>query len=115
MYNFTYLMGRLTTDPEILQTESGKKVCRITLAVQRTFKNSDGIYEADFVRCTMWDAIATRACEYCHKGDLIAIRGQLRTSTYSNDNDEKRYSTEVVVEKLVFLSTKSDAHEESAE
>lgn len=106
MYNLTHLIGRLTSDPEINVTESGKKVCNITVAVQRTFKNSDGIYEADFIRCILWDAIATRACEFCHKGDLVAVKGQLRSSVYTNDKDEKKYSTELVVESLVFLSTK---------
>ena len=106
MYNLTQLIGRLTADPEMTETESGKKVCNVTLAVQRSFKNSDGIYEADFIRCTLWDAIASRACEFCHKGDLVAVRGQLRTSSYVNANDEKKYTNEVIVEKLVFLSTK---------
>jgi single-strand DNA-binding protein len=112
MYNYAHLIGRLTNDPEITETESGKKVCHITLAVQRSFKNSDGIYEADFIRCTMWDVIATRACEFCHKGDLVAIRGQLRTSSYVNDKEEKRYTIDVIVEKIIFLSTKTNETKE---
>lgn len=104
MYNFAYLIGRLTKDPEITETESGKKVCNITLAVQRTYKNSEGIYESDFIRCSLWDAIASRTCEYCHKGDLIAVRGQLRTSNYEKEG-EKKYTVELIVEKLVFLNT----------
>ncbi len=106
MYNLTQLIGRLTADPEVNETETGKKVCHVTLAVQRSFKNSDGIYEADFIRCTLWDAIATRACEYCHKGDLVAVRGQIRTSNYIDANEEKKNSVEVIVDKLLFLSTK---------
>ena len=113
MYNLTHLIGRLTNDPEINTTESGKKVCNITIAVQRTFKNSDGIYEADFIRCILWDAIASRACEYCHKGDLVAVKGQLRSNVYTTEKDEKRYTTELVVESLVFLSTKQVENKES--
>ena len=105
MYNLTQLIGRLTANPEITETESGKKVCRVTLAVQRSFKNPEGIYEADFIRCTLWDAIATRACEFCHKGDLVAVRGQIRTSNYIDANEEKKNSVEVIVDKLLFLST----------
>ena len=112
MYNQSQLIGRLTADPEIVETESGKKVCHITLAVQRSYKNSDGIYEADFIRCTLWDAIADRTCEYCHKGDLIGVRGQLRTSSYVNDKDEKKYTIDFIVEKIVFLSTKSNESKE---
>ncbi len=108
MYNLTQLIGRLTSNPEISETETGKKVCKITLAVQRSFKNAEGIYEADFIRCTLWDAIATRACEYCHKGDLVAVRGQIRTSNYIDANEEKKNSVEVIVDKLLFLTTKSN-------
>lgn len=108
MYNNVFLIGRLTNDPEVNQTESGKKVCNINLAVQRMYKNSDGIYEADFIRCVLWEAIASRICEYCHKGDLVALRGQLRTSAFTNEKNEKKYATEVIAEHLSFLSTKSN-------
>ncbi len=107
MYNLTQLIGRLTTEPEITKTETGKKVCNITLAVQRNFKNSNGIYEADFIRCVLWDGIASKVCEYCHKGDLVTVCGQLRTSNYMS-NDQKKQKIELVVEKLLFLSTKKD-------
>ncbi|MDD2505606.1 MAG: single-stranded DNA-binding protein [Bacilli bacterium] len=112
MYNSVYLIGRLTTDPEAVKTESGKKVMTINLAVQRSYKNSDGIYETDFIRCVLWEGIATRTAEYCHKGDLIAIRGQIRTSTYESTEKEKKYNTEVVVEKVSFLSTGSNSTSE---
>lgn len=112
MYNSVYLIGRLTKDPEIKETENNKKVCNITLAVQRSYKNSEGIYETDFIRCSLWEAVASRACEYCHKGDLIAVRGQLRTSTYIAENEEKKYNTEIIVEKLVFLTNKVPEKEE---
>ena len=107
MYNLVYLIGRLTKDPEVVTTENGKKVMSVTLAVQRSYKNSDGIYETDFVKCVLWEGIATRTAEFCKKGDLIAIRGQVRTSSYTKkENEEKIYQTEIVVEKVSFLSTK---------
>lgn len=112
MYNSVYLIGRLTKDPEIKETDNNKKVCNITLAVQRSYKNAEGIYETDFIRCSLWEAVASRACEFCHKGDLIAVRGQLRTSSYIAENKEKKYTTEIIVEKLVFLATKVPEKEE---
>ena len=112
MYNSVYLIGRLTKDPEIKETDNNKKVCNVTLAVQRSYKNAEGIYETDFIRCSLWEAVASRACEFCHKGDLIAVRGQLRTSTFTV-NDEKKYSTEVVVDKIAFLANKSKDSEET--
>jgi single-strand DNA-binding protein len=106
MYNFVYLIGRLTAEPDMTTMDTGKKVLSIVLAVQRTYKNADGIYEADFIRCTLWDGIAERASEYCHKGDLIGVRGQIKSSSYNNkDETEKKYVTEVMVERLCFLST----------
>ena len=103
MYNLVYLIGRLTKDPEVVTTENGKKVMAVTLAVQRSYKNSDGIYEADFIRCVLWEGIATRTAEFCHKGDLVGVRGQLRTSNYETEDGEKKYKIEVVVEKISFL------------
>lgn len=111
MYNFTQLIGRLTSNPEITTTESGKKVCHITLAVQRSYKNPDGVYDADFLKCTLWDAIADRACSYCHKGDLVAVRGQIRTSNYVDDEGVKKNSYEIIVDKLLFLTTKANNNE----
>lgn len=110
MYNTVMLIGRLTADPEVNKGENGKNVSHITLAVQRSYKNPDGIYEADFIRCTLWDQLATRISEYCHKGDLISVRGQLKTSVFNKD-DEKRYSTEIIVERLVFLSSSNKTEE----
>ena len=112
MYNSVYLIGRLTKDPEIKETDNNKKVCNVTLAVQRSYKNAEVIYETDFIRCSLWEAVASRACEFCHKGDLIAVRGQLRTSSYIAENEEKKYTTEIIVEKLVFLANKVPEKEE---
>lgn len=98
MYNLVYLIGRLTVNPKESQTKNRSTV---TLAVQRGYKNSDGIYETDLVKCVLWDGIASRTAEYCRKGDLIAVKGHLRTG--SNE-------TEVVVEKVSFLATNTKGH-----
>ena len=73
MKNVVFLIGRLTSDPEIKNTETDKKHSIITIAVQRDFKNVDGIYECDFIRCNLWNGIATQVAEYCHKGDLVDL------------------------------------------
>ena len=82
MLNQVILVGRLTDDLEITETDTGKKVTTLILAVQRTYKNSDGIYEADFIKCILWNAVASSTSEYCKKGDIIGIRGRLQVSTY---------------------------------
>jgi len=106
MYNSVYLIGRLVADPELNNLENGKQVLSITIAVQRGYKNAHGIYESDFIKCVLWDGIANRTAEYCRKGDLIALRGQIRINTYQDEKEEKRYKTEVFVEKISFLATK---------
>lgn len=108
MLNQVVLVGRLTDNPELITSESGKKVSSITLAVQRTYKNSDGIYEADFIRCVLWNAIATSTTEYCHKGDIVGVKGYIKTSSYEDKEGIKRYVTDVIAEKVTFLSSKKD-------
>jgi len=112
MLNQVVLVGRLTSDPELETTESGKKVTYITLAVQRTFKNSDGIYEADFIRCILWNAIASNTTEYCHKGDIVGVKGRIQTGSYDDKDGNKKYTTEVIAEKVTFLSSKKTEAEE---
>ena len=107
MKNVVFLIGRLTSDPEIKNTETDKKNSIITIAVQRDFKNSDGIYECDFVRCNLWNGIATQVAEYCHKGDLVGVKGRIQNRSYE-DNDEVKYITEIIADKVSFLSTKKE-------
>ncbi len=112
MLNQVVLVGRLTSDVEVTKTEDGKKVSNLTLAVQRTFKNSEGIYEADFIKCTLWNAVASSTSEYCHKGDIVGIKGRLQVSTYEDKDGNKKTSTEVIAEKVTFLSSKKEDDEE---
>jgi len=112
MYNYVHLIGRLTADPEVQETESGHKICRMPLAVQRSYKNSEGVYETDFINTVLWQGVAERTAEYCHKGDLITVRGQLRNNNYEKEDGTKVYSTEVIVEKISFLSSRSKDFEE---
>lgn len=105
MLNQVVMVGRLVKDPELRETESGKKVTNITLAVPRSYKNTDGEYDTDFVDCTLWIGVAENTAEYCHKGDLLGIKGRLQTSKYEKDGQTK-YKTEVIAEKVTFLTTK---------
>ena len=114
MLNQVVLVGRLTSDPEIVTTENGKKKTAITLAVQRTFKNMEGLYETDFIRCILWNGVASNTYEYCHSGDIVGVKGRLQNRSYEKD-DEKKYVTEVIADKVTFLSSKKteDVNEKS--
>lgn len=105
MLNQVVLVGRLVRDFEVHATDKNKKVATITLAVPRSFKNLDGIYETDFVDCTLWDLNATNTKEFCKKGDILGLRGRLQSRT--REVDEKRETRlEVIGEKVTFLSSK---------
>ena len=105
MLNQVVLVGRLIGDPELYQTETGKKVARLVLAVPRSYKNSNGEYETDFISCKLWQVVAQNTVEYCQKGDLIGLRGRLETYNYETE-DGRKYLTEVVADKVTFLSSK---------
>lgn len=98
------LVGRLAQDVEVKTLESGKEVTRISLAVNRSFKNPDGIYEVDFIDCVLWDGLAKNIHEYCKKGDTVGIRGRLQVSHYEKD-DVKRKVVDVIVERMSFISS----------
>ncbi len=104
MLNNTVLVGRLVNDPELFETESGKKVTRITLAVPRPYKNIDGEYDTDYIGCKLWQGIAQSTTDYCKKGDLVGVKGRIQTSNYETEEGRKYY-TEVVAEKITFLSS----------
>lgn len=102
MLNQIVLVGRLTNEPTIEELESGKKVSNITLAVQRPYKNTEGIYETDLIPITLWQGIAENTISYVHQGDLIGVKGRMQVK------DEK---LDIVAEKVTFLSSKKGDEE----
>lgn len=108
MLNQVIMVGRLVKNPEIKELESGKKVSNITIAVPRSYKNLNGEYETDFIDCVLWEAIAQQTTEYCYKGDLIGVKGRLQTRNIEKEDGTKEKITEVVAEKITFLSSKKE-------
>lgn len=105
MLNQVVLAGRLVSDPEIFTTDNNKKKTLVTVAVPRSYKNTEGNYDTDFIRCVLWNGIAESTSEYCRKGDIVGVKGRLQTSSYEKDG-ETRYAMDVIAEKVSFLSTK---------
>ena len=103
MLNQIVIVGRSVRNPELRETEGGKKVTNITLAVPRSYKNINGEYETDYIDCALWTGIAENTSEYCKKGDILGLKGRVQTRAYEID-DKKKYVTEVVAEKVTFLS-----------
>ena len=99
MLNQIILVGRLVDNPLLEETENGKNIATIMLAVPRAFKNDNGEYETDFIPVRL---VGQRACsvnEYCKKGDLVGIKG--RVARLSNTSE-----IQIIAEKVTFLSNK---------
>lgn len=105
MLNQIILVGRLTRDVKINTTENGKKIATLSLAIPRSFKNMDGLYDTDFVDCILWENVATNTSEYCHKGDIVGIKGRIQSRVLEED-EVKKNILEVVAEKVTFLTGK---------
>ncbi|MDD2518622.1 MAG: single-stranded DNA-binding protein [Bacilli bacterium] len=107
MLNQTVIVGRIVKDPELIDTELGKKVSNLTIAVPRSYKNKDGEYDTDFIDCTLWSGLAENTVEYCKKGDLVGIKGRLETEVYEKEDNSTVKNTKLVAEKVTFLSSKN--------
>ena len=106
MLNQVVLVGRITSDIEVNQSVKGKKYANINLAIPRAYKNMDGTYDTDFIKCTLWDGVANNTAEYCKKGDIVGIKGRVQSHTRELDDGTKMNSMEVIAEKVTFLSSK---------
>ena len=103
MLNQVIIVGRLVSKPIVEENENGRKVSEITLAVNRSFKNAEGIYDTDFIKCILWNDIAEKTVEYCDKGDLISVKCRLECLGGSE--------LQVVVEKVTFLTNYKNKEE----
>ena len=112
--NKVEILGRLTKTPELASTASGTNYCNFTAAVNRRFKNNDGIYEADFISCTAWNQTAEFLCKHFEKGSSLAIVGRIQTRNYEKDG-QKVYVTEVVAEEVYFAGGKNNTTSEAPE
>ena len=99
MLNRIILVGRLVDKPLLEETENGKNIATIMLAVPRAFKNDNGEYETDFIPVSLVGQVACSVNEYCKKGDLVGIKG--RVARLSNTSE-----IQIIAEKVTFLSNK---------
>ncbi|MBR1696422.1 MAG: single-stranded DNA-binding protein [Selenomonas sp.] len=108
--NLVVLKGRLTKDPEIRYTQSGKAVAAFSIATDKPYaQNNQQGPTADFHNCIAWDKLAEVIGNNVTKGREILVRGHLQTRSYDAQDGGKRYVTEVVVERMEFCGKKTDA------
>ena len=105
MLNQIVLVGRMTRNITVNKSSNGTKVATISLAIPRSFKNSEGIYDTDFVDCVLFDNVAENTAEYCNKGDIVGVKGSIQ-SRIVEEGDKKENTIEIIAEKVTFLSSK---------
>lgn len=103
--NKVELVGRLTKDPEIKLTTNQTQYCNFTLAVDRRFKDANGQRQADFINCVAWKETAAFIQKYFHKGNRIGLCGSIQTRSYDDNNGQKRFVTEVIVDEVEFVES----------
>ena len=104
--NKAIISGRLTREPDVRYTTTGKVVCQFTLAVDRPFTNQDGQKEADFINIVVWGKIAELCGNSLAKGHRALVEGRLQIRSYDGKDGAKRYVTEVVAKSVEFLERK---------
>ncbi len=108
MLNQLVIVGRITKDIEVNESEDGKKYTTMISAIPRTFKNEQGEYETDFLSVTLFGSVAVNTAEYCKKGDLVGIKEHLQNKPYSGSDENIKYLMEIIAEKVTFLSSKKE-------
>ncbi len=107
-FNKVILMGNMTADPELKQTQNGLSVCSFSIAVQRRFAKADqGQQNVDFINVVTWRQQAEFVSRYFKKGSNILVCGQLQTRTWNDNQGQKRYATEVIADEVTFGSSPS--------
>ena len=114
MINKVVLVGRLTKNPEYRTTPNGVSVSIFTLAVNRTFTNSNGEREADFINVVTFKKQADNVNNYLSKGSLVGVEARIQTRNYENNEGQRIYVTEVVAERVHFLDSKGNSQQNNS-
>ena len=104
--NKVFLIGNLTRDPELSETNSGTAVCRFSVAVNRR-RTGDGEQQTDFFNVTAWRGLAESVARYCKKGNKVAVSGAIQIRQYEDRDGQKQTSVDVIADEVEFLTPKS--------
>ena len=106
--NKVILIGHMTADPELKQTANGVNVCSFSIGVTRKYTRGEQS-QSDFINIVAWRSTAEFIARYFRKGSAICICGSLQTRTWTDNNGNKRYATEVVADEASFVERKSES------
>lgn len=110
--NKVILGGRITATPELKVTPQGTPVAAFSLAVNRRYRSSEANAQqpqADFINCVAWRQTAEFVSKYFTKGSSICVSGSIQTRNWTDQNGQKRYATEVIVDEAMFVDSKSES------
>lgn len=107
--NHITIMGRLTKEPELRQTQSGKAVANFTLAVDRDYAEKGAERQTDFIECVAWRGTAEFVDKYFGRGQMAVVSGRLQIRDWEDKDGNKRRSAEIVADNVYFGESKRDA------
>ena len=105
--NKVFLIGKLTRDPELSETNSGVALCRFAIAVNRRFSSGDAERQTDFFNVTAFRGQAENIARFCKKGNKVAVAGSIQIRNYEDNNGQRRTFVDVVADEVEFLSPKN--------
>lgn len=105
--NKVFLIGNLTRDPELSETNSGVALCRFAIAVNRRFSSGDAERQTDFFNVTAFRGQAENIARFCKKGNKVAVAGSIQIRNYEDNNGQRRTFVDVVADEVEFLSPKN--------
>lgn len=110
--NKVILIGNLTKDPELKETQSGISVCKFSISVNRKYQNADGEKETDFFNITAWRGTAETIARYCKKGNKVLVEGSIQLRKYEDDEGNSRTAIDITASEVEFLMPKSHQDDE---
>lgn len=110
--NKVFLIGNITRDPELAETQNGTAVCRFSLAVARGCGEDK---ETDFFNCTAWRGNAENVARYCRKGSKVAVHGSIQLRKYEDKNGVEKLAVDIVAQEVEFCNRVTEKEENKAE
>ena len=107
--NKVFLIGNLTRDPELSETNSGVPVCRFAIAVKRRFSSQDAERQTDFFNVTAWRGLAENVSKFCKKGNKVAVTGSIQIRNVDDNAGQRRTYVDIVADDVEFLTPKGGA------
>lgn len=104
--NKVFLIGNLTRDAELTETNNGVSVCKFSIAVNRSFTGADGERKVDYFNCVAWRGLGENVARYCRKGSKVAVSGTIETRNYEDSQGIKHNAIDIIAQDVEFLTPK---------